>query len=61
MYAIRNVFVLPDMTLTLSQETLYKVITHPLTKGTLLVKYEPDLTKVREYMIWTRIFQMILL
>lgn len=44
------------MTLTLDLETSFKVTAHPLTKATLLGKYELHWTYKREYMIWTRIF-----
>lgn len=44
------------MTLTLDLEMSLKVTAHPLTNGTLWVKYTPDLTKGREYKIQTRIF-----
>lgn len=33
-------FMLPKMTLTLDLETLFKVTAHPLSNGTLWVKYE---------------------
>lgn len=48
------------MTLTPDLETLFRVTAHPLTKG-MFVKYEPDWTKGREYIIRTKIFRIILL
>lgn len=42
------------MALTLDLETFFKVIAHPLPKGTLWVKYEPGWAKRREYMLRTR-------
>mgnify|MGYP005954895797 CR=1 FL=1 len=40
------------MTLNLDLETWFKDYSHPLLKGTLWVKYEPDLAKGKEYMLW---------
>lgn len=34
-----------DITLTLDLETQFKVIAHPLLRGTLLVKYDPAWAK----------------
>lgn len=42
------------MTLTLDQDTLFKVTAHPVLKGNLWVKYEPNWAKGRKYMLWTR-------
>lgn len=41
------------MTLTLDFEKSFKVGAYLLTKGTLYVKYEPDLAKGREDMLQT--------
>lgn len=41
------------MTLTFNLETLFKVTEHPLPKGTLCVRYEPDWDKGREAMLQT--------
>lgn len=39
------------MTLPLDIETCFKVTEHPLVKGNLCVKYEPDWAKGREDML----------
>lgn len=39
-------------TLTLDLEMLFKVTAHSLIKGTLWVKYDPDLAMEREDMLW---------
>lgn len=44
------------MTLTLDLQTLFKVTVHPLPKGTLWEKDEPDWTRERENMLWTTAF-----
>lgn len=41
------------MTLTLDLQTLFKVTVHPLPKGTLWEKDEPDWARERENMLWT--------
>lgn len=38
-------------TLTFDLETLFKVIVHPLPKGTMWVKHDPDWAKGREDML----------
>lgn len=40
-----RIFFHGDMNLTLDLNTEFKVTAHPLTKGNLLVKYEPNWTK----------------
>lgn len=40
-------------TLTFDLETLFKVTVHPLPKGTMWVKHDPDWAKGREDMLWT--------
>lgn len=47
----KEVLIWSDVTLTLDLENSFNVTAHPLTKVTLWVKYEPYLTKRREYMI----------
>lgn len=39
--------------MTFDLQTSFKVTEHPFISGTLCVKYEPDWTKGREYMIRT--------
>lgn len=49
------------MTLTLDLKTSFKVTAHTLIVSTLWVKYDPDWTKGRKDMPWTRFFHTILL
>lgn len=55
------IFMWPYMTLTLDQATLFKITALSLTKGTLLVMYKTYWTSGIEYMICTRILNIILL
>lgn len=41
-YTLNKIFLHGLMTLNFDLETLFKVTAHPLMKGTLWLKYEPD-------------------
>lgn len=43
-----------NVTLTHDLQTLFKVTAHPLTEGTLWIKYKPDCAKGKEDMLPTR-------
>lgn len=44
------------MTFTIDLETWFKHNAHPLPTSSMYMKYEPDRTKGREYLVQTRIF-----
>lgn len=58
---LENIIMWPYKTLTLDLETLFKITALPLTKGNLLVMYKTYWTSRIEYMICTRILNIILL
>lgn len=43
------------VTLTLDLKAWFMGTAHPFPKGILLVKYQPDQAKGREYLLWTAI------
>lgn len=44
------------MTFTFDLEIWFKVIAYPVHKNSVYVKYEPDLSTGKEYLLWQYIF-----